>query len=84
MNRHHRTPRAQAPSLIPLKAALIAAERLAPPRPPCLDPDLNRMPVKRLIGRFRESRLMPLTGLRIEPPQPLIPAVRLEVEDRDV
>jgi len=72
------------PSLIPLKAALIAAEKLTPPRPPRLDPDLNRMPVKRLISRFRESRLMPLTGLQIEPPQPMIPAVRHKMAGRDV
>jgi hypothetical protein len=72
------------PSLIPLKAALIAAEKLTPPRPPRPDPDLNRMPVKRLISRFRESRLMPLTGLQIEPPQPMIPAVRHKMAGRDV
>jgi hypothetical protein len=42
------------------------------------------MPVKRLIGRFRKSRLMPLTGLRIEPPQPLIPAVRHKMAGKDV
>jgi hypothetical protein len=84
MDRHPRTPHAQAPSLIPLKAALIAAERLTPSRPPRRDTDPNGALAERLIVRTRQPRPMLLTGLRIEPPQPVIPAVKLEMAGRNV
>ena len=84
MDRHPRTPHAQAPSLIPLKAALIAAERLTPSRPPRRDTHPNGALAERLIVRTRQPRLMLLTGLRIEPPQPVIPAVKLKMAGRDV
>lgn len=80
---HKRTPRAQAPSLILLESALIAAKALTPPRAnrPVLDP--NEALAIHLIECIKRPRHVSLPGFTGEPPQPLTRARNFEMAGND-
>jgi hypothetical protein len=78
-----RTPQAQALGLIPLESALIAAEKLTPSRAPRLISDPDEELAAWLIDRIKRPQPASFAGMRIESPQPRVPASMLEMAGRD-
>lgn len=78
-----RTPRTQAPSLILLESALIAAEKSTPPCAPRPVRDPNEALAAQLIERIRHPQPVSLPGFRVEPPQPLTRALNFEMAGSD-
>lgn len=78
-----RTPQAQAPSLILLESALIAAEKLTPSRAPrpCMDP--NEALAAQLIERIKHPRPIGIPGWRIEPLMPVVPTLIRDMAGSD-
>ena len=58
-------------NLLPLRIALIAAEKESPARPPCQLHDPNEQLALQLIERIKYPGQISFTGLRIESPEPL-------------
>lgn len=69
MTKH--TPHFDALSLLPLRMALIAAEKETPARPPRPPRDPNEQLALQLIERIKHPGQISFTGLKIESPQPL-------------
>jgi hypothetical protein len=79
-----RTPHARAFNLLPLEAALIAAEQSTPSRAPrpALDPD--EMLATQLIENIKHPQPVLFAAIRIEPPQPLHAAAIFKMAGSDV
>jgi len=69
MTKH--TPHFDALSLLPLRIALIAAEKESPARPARQPRDPNEQLALQLIERIKHHRQISFTGLKIESPQSL-------------
>jgi len=69
MTKH--TLHSDALSLLPLRFALIAADRESPVRPPRQPRDPNEQLALQLIERIKHHGQISFTGLKIESPQPL-------------
>jgi len=69
MTKH--TPHSDALELLPLRFALIAADRESPARPPRPPRDPNEQLALQLIERIKYPGQVSFTGLKIKSPQPL-------------
>jgi len=69
MTKH--TPHFDALSLLPLRIALITAEKESPVRPPRQPRDPNEQLALQLIERIKHHGKVSFTGLKIESPRPL-------------
>lgn len=65
-----RSLHSDALDLLPLRIALIAAEKESPPRPPRQLRDPNEQLALQLIERIKHPGQISFTGLKIESPKP--------------
>ena len=82
MTKH--TPHSDALDLLPLRFALIAADRESPARAPRLPRDPNEQLALQLIERIKHPEPMAFTGLQVESPQPLYSESILEMAGSNV